>query len=240
MVDVQDPDLDQSNSNFKALWAVALGRYQDDTGRDLSRVPSFNSLLSASTVEEVCTVLQENEESFKVFRAHGGTIRRVLAPIVRLVRLFVDAGAEAASSFVRSPFRPLLFMSKCPLAGCSSWRESDLCRFRSSPGGARSPAHSFSGRGCLPHRLLQTTKGVSDVYNTLESLLSRLGAFLTRVDVHLTSRSAPSPALQEIFIKTLIQLMHVLALFTKYLDKNVSKSNVKRNIKRAFRRASTF
>jgi hypothetical protein len=96
--------LNQDGSNFTELWADALRRYQDDTGYDLSRIPQFSSLFESTTVEEVCTVLQEKEQSFKAFRAHGERIRAVLAPIVRLVRLFVDAGGELASSSVRSPF----------------------------------------------------------------------------------------------------------------------------------------
>jgi hypothetical protein len=95
----------QAGSNFNEFWAVALRRYQDDTGHDLSRVSHFSSLLGSSTVEEICTVLQEREESFKAFRAHGEKIRAVLAPVVRLVRLFVDAGGEVASSSVRPPYR---------------------------------------------------------------------------------------------------------------------------------------
>jgi hypothetical protein len=62
---------------------------------------------------------------------------------------------------------------------------------------------------------------------------------LARVDAHVTSPSPPSLALQEIFIKTLVQVLHVLALFTKYLDKNVGNSKAKYHVKRVFKRAST-
>jgi hypothetical protein len=101
MADDSNPDPDRPDLNFSDLWTDALRRYLADTGRDLSQISHFDSLINASTVEEVCIVLQGKEESFKTFRAHGEKIRKVLAPVVRLVRLFVDAGAETASYFVR-------------------------------------------------------------------------------------------------------------------------------------------
>jgi hypothetical protein len=94
----------QAGSNFGELWTAALRRYQDNAGHDLSRLSHISSVFSLLTVDEVCTVLQEREESFKAFRAHGEKIRGVLAPIVRLVRLFVEAGAEAVSFSVRPHF----------------------------------------------------------------------------------------------------------------------------------------
>jgi hypothetical protein len=103
MADSSNTDPDRSHVSFHDLWSDALRHYQNDTGRDLSQVSHFDSLLGATTVEEICAVLQKREESFKTFRAHGEKIRKLLAPVVRLVQLFVDAGAEATSSFVWPP-----------------------------------------------------------------------------------------------------------------------------------------
>jgi hypothetical protein len=86
---------------------------------------------------------------------------------------------------------------------------------------------------------MQATNGVSQVYDALEYLLSRLQSFLNRVDMHLSSRSAPSAALKEIFVKTLVQLLHIMALFTKYLDANVGKKSVDFMLNRFSRRTST-
>jgi hypothetical protein len=48
----------------------------------------------------------------------------------------------------------------------------------------------------------------------------------------------PGLALKEIFIKTLTQLLHILAILTKYLDKYDGKFKVKSSIRRVFQRAS--
>jgi hypothetical protein len=86
---------------------------------------------------------------------------------------------------------------------------------------------------------MQATNGVSQVYDALESLLFRLQSFLDRVDMHLSSRSAPSAALKEIFVKTLIQLLHIMALFTKYLDVSVGNKSADFMLNGFSRRAST-
>jgi hypothetical protein len=93
--------LDHTRLNFNELWVAALHRYQDETGRELSQTPYFTPLISSSSADDVCRVLQDRGECLKAFRARGEKIRAVLAPIARLVQFFVDAGAEAASATVR-------------------------------------------------------------------------------------------------------------------------------------------
>jgi hypothetical protein len=45
----------------------------------------------------------------------------------------------------------------------------------------------------------------------------RVNAFLGRVNVHFQSPTTPILALQEIITQTLMQLLHIFAIFTKYL-----------------------
>jgi hypothetical protein len=90
----------QAGSDFSELWTAALRRYEDDTGRDLSKMPHFVPLVQSSSVDNICHVLREHKESFQAFRKCDEKIRAVLAPIVRLVNLFIDAGGEAASASV--------------------------------------------------------------------------------------------------------------------------------------------
>jgi hypothetical protein len=92
----------QAGSDFSGLWSAALRRYEDDTGRDLSKMPYFVPLVQSSSVDNICHVLREHKESFKAFRERGEKIRAVLAPIFRLVNLFIDAGGEVASASVRT------------------------------------------------------------------------------------------------------------------------------------------
>jgi hypothetical protein len=227
------PASNQPGSNFNELWAAALGRYQDNTGRDLTKLPYFHSLIHSESVDDICRALQDREECFKAFRARGEKIRAVLAPIVRLARLFIDAGGEVAAASVRLPlftYFGYLIIQQGVVPGGKAVFVAFGVLLEVCP--LFLPWNVFQ-----PH-IAQATNGVSKVYDALESLLSGLQVFLARVDVHLASRSPPSAALKEIFTKTLIQLLHITALFTKYLDTSVGKPGLSRFTKHISRRAS--
>lgn len=66
---------------------------------------------------------------------------------------------------------------------------------------------------------IQAANGVSEVYDALEQILSRLHASLSRLEVHTSSPSTLSNKLKEVYVRILACLLEVLGLFTKYLDK---------------------
>jgi hypothetical protein len=73
----------------------------------------------------------------------------------------------------------------------------------------------------------------------METICSKLESFLRRVDVHLGATSTPIAALQDIFIRTLVHLLDILGLFTKYLiDRGGQKSGFRVTFGRISRRAS--
>jgi hypothetical protein len=77
------------------------------------------------------------------------------------------------------------------------------------------------------------------MYDAIELLLRKLLAFLGRLEVYLRPSSPPGHELQKIFVKILLQLVIVLAIFTKYCKEGVDKeSKAKKFMAVLFRRTS--
>ncbi|KZV72459.1 hypothetical protein PENSPDRAFT_358335 [Peniophora sp. CONT] len=90
---------DSSQHAFQMLWNGALQRYELETGKDLLAFPFANNLLAPSLrPDSVVQYFKEQNQTFKTFRSSGEKIMRVLRPIVHLVQLFIDAGAEGAAA----------------------------------------------------------------------------------------------------------------------------------------------
>jgi hypothetical protein len=100
-----DPQVVDTTSSarlsFYELWRPAVEQYHQETGINLLEDSYARDLLTCNTVEDVVCVLTRQDKAFKAHRATGEKLRAVLRPVVRLVQLFTDAGAEAAS--VRLP-----------------------------------------------------------------------------------------------------------------------------------------
>ncbi|EKM48855.1 uncharacterized protein PHACADRAFT_266048 [Phanerochaete carnosa HHB-10118-sp] len=69
---------------------------------------------------------------------------------------------------------------------------------------------------------LEVFNKVSEQYDGLEELLSRLGGVLGRLDNHLKARSALNDQLEGTFVRALVQLLNVFAICTKYTKKQMS------------------
>lgn len=92
------PHIDSAENGFNQLWEEALARYKLETGHDLEQAPFAEELFKCTSVDEVARVLNDRKETVKAFRAHGHKIRAVLTPIVRIMKLFLDTGAEVAAA----------------------------------------------------------------------------------------------------------------------------------------------
>ena len=68
----------------------------------------------------------------------------------------------------------------------------------------------------------QATRGVTKLYDDIESLFEKIKGCLDRVAIHLPESSAlrapPTPALMNIFTDTLVQVFITLAITTKYCN----------------------
>lgn len=77
-----------------------MQRYKETTKRDFPLADDFPS--NSRDPDKVIDYIVQQEKGFKGFRDSGKKIRRVLKPIVKVVLMFVDAGAEAAAAYVRT------------------------------------------------------------------------------------------------------------------------------------------
>ncbi|KZV72347.1 hypothetical protein PENSPDRAFT_683734 [Peniophora sp. CONT] len=77
------------------LWNDAAAKYEEETGHRLTFVDGFPS--ESRNPDEIIEFIVKQSDSLKASRAVGERIRRVLKPIVNVVLLFLDAGAEAGS-----------------------------------------------------------------------------------------------------------------------------------------------
>ncbi|KZV62656.1 hypothetical protein PENSPDRAFT_670205 [Peniophora sp. CONT] len=73
--------------------------------------------------------------------------------------------------------------------------------------------------------LLQAAKGITALYNAIESLLRKVNACLVRIKVYLESSSPPNPALVDVLRFILVQVFVVLGIVTKYCDKAGGKDS---------------
>ena len=91
----------------------------------------------------------------------------------------------------------------------------------------------------------QATRGVTKLYDDIESLLEKIKGCLDRVAIHLPKHSAlrapPTPALMNIFTDTLVQVFIALAITTKYCDlvfeEEPGYKKIARNVLRRTRRS---
>ncbi|KAI0026305.1 hypothetical protein K488DRAFT_92888, partial [Vararia minispora EC-137] len=88
---------DDGPARFRALLKEAIERFLKDTGHDV-RARGYGELQQCDTVDDLVLALKKRDEAFNAFRAHGETIRAVLAPVVRLVRVFLETGSEVVAA----------------------------------------------------------------------------------------------------------------------------------------------
>ncbi|KAI0032455.1 hypothetical protein K488DRAFT_70608 [Vararia minispora EC-137] len=100
----------ESQALLGELWKASFKAYENVVGREFPRGALADKLLACRTVEDVYGILDEKETEFKAFRAKGQKIRDFLAPVVNVVMLFNDTGAETAAA-VRVPGGKAIFVA---------------------------------------------------------------------------------------------------------------------------------
>ncbi|KAI0030114.1 hypothetical protein K488DRAFT_72460 [Vararia minispora EC-137] len=209
-----DHNSDDGPARFRALLKKAIDRFQEETSIDLLAEP-YGKFLRCNSVDDLVLALEKQDEAFDAFRAHEESIRAVLAPVVRLVGVFLETGSEVAAASGVVPGGKAIF---CAFGALLDVRPSMLSQ-------------------------LVATRGVSEVYDTLGVLFRRLDTFLGRLDIYLQSPSEPNAALKEIFMDTFFKLFAALRIVTKYLEpENNDKkgSGFRRLSHRVIRRMKDF
>ena len=96
--------------------------------------------------------------------------------------------------------------------GISTW-ESNTCWTRNP---TRCMCLSLHPTYPCDIQLYQTAKGVSASYDALVELLESVEHFLNRLDIY--TKVPPTPAMTEIVVKIMVELLSTLALATKQIQ----------------------
>jgi hypothetical protein len=99
------------HSAFQHLWLDALRRYKKKTGVDLPQISYTTRIVICETVDDVLSILKEQDKDFSGFRRRGKMLRDTLAPVVRLAEHCNSVGGEAAAvALVRGRLIRVLFL----------------------------------------------------------------------------------------------------------------------------------
>jgi hypothetical protein len=96
--------------SFDELWKPAIEKYYQETGIHLLEDSYACDLLACNAVEDVVRALSRRDKAFKAYRANREKLRAILRPVVRLLQLFTDASAEAASVCMPANLERFLLM----------------------------------------------------------------------------------------------------------------------------------
>ena len=78
---------------------------------------------------------------------------------------------------------------------------------------------------------MQATKGVSDLYDTIESFFETVKGYVERIGIHLQASTPPTPSVMRILLDTLVQVLDFLAIVTKYCNRAVERNSWMRKAK---------
>ena len=77
----------------------------------------------------------------------------------------------------------------------------------------------------------QATKGVSQLYDTIESLLQKVRDYVARIGIYMQPATPPSPPLMRILLDILVRVLSVLATVTTYCDRAAERHSMLRKAK---------
>lgn len=79
---------------------------------------------------------------------------------------------------------------------------------------------------CDIRLLHQAANGVSESYEAVVKLVESIEHFLKHLDINTITNTPPTPAMNEIVIQTLVELLSALALATKELEQGRSSESL--------------
>jgi hypothetical protein len=207
-----------TSSNFETLFNAALEKYTKQTGKDLRNHPLVSKIDSCNGPDAILDIFQEQAQAFDEFRRGDPKLFKWLRPVVNVLHsLSTNEVLRDSVSYV-SPANFLIF------------HVFEL----SIPQVFPSAKAVFSAVGILlsvrislvitvpflvkfENRDFQTAKYVRESYDALVDIFECIENFLRRLriytDVPLT------PAMTEVLVKIMVELLSVLALATKQINR---------------------
>jgi len=203
---------DQSTSSrLRALFESALEDYETKAKVALDKHPLAKQLENCNSVESITAVLQDQARAFGEFKGRD----RIMKSIRRTVSFLYNLSATAALG------DDLGLVSQKKL---TTFYISDIILQALGPAVAIQTGLGVLLTVCTsiaPHayrydiRVNQAARGVIASYNAIVDLLESIEHFLNRLDIY--TKIPPTPAMDEILVKIMVELVSTLALATAEL-----------------------
>jgi len=206
---------DQSRSaHFQALFESALRAYERKTGITLVQHPLAVKLQSCHFVEDVTALLEGQAKAFSDFQANDRITKAIKTTVSILTTLSDAASLADAVGLVRQEstdgmyhildwfFQTLFPPAKAIQAGLAILL--DVCAVL-----------YFICRYHFDIQVNQAAKGTISSGDALVDLLESIEQFVNRLDLY--TRIPLTPAMVEIVVKIMVELLSTLALVTKEL-----------------------
>jgi hypothetical protein len=204
--------------HFQALFESTLQAYQTETGITLAEHALAIQLQNCNTVDSITTLMQGQAQAFSNYRESDRIIKSIKTIVSILTRLSVAAPLTDAVSLVRQiamvvrftfltfflqPFPP----AKAIQAGLTILL--DVCA-----------ALQIIYRYLCDIQVDQAARGVTSSWDALTELLESIEHFLNRLEIY--TRISRTPAMDEMVVKIMIELLSTLALATRELKQGRS------------------
>ena len=207
------------SARFQALFEPALQEYEKKTGVSLVQHPLAIKLQSCDTLEATTGLFQDQARVFRHFQGSDRIMKSLKTTVSILSKL--SSAASLAFGLVRQKglMACLAFLSFI-------YRHSHLPRRYRLVSLSYLTYVSFSSSyvdGPVTS-VIQSAKGIISNCDALVDLLESIEHFLNRLNIY--ARISPAPAIDEIVVKTFVELISTLALVTEELKQRRSSESV--------------
>ena len=210
-----------SSSTFGALFNAALEKYTKKTGKDLRNHPLASEIDSCDSPDSIINIFQEQARAFDEFKRGDTQLFKWLKPVVNVLHaLSTNDVLRDSVSLVSLATFVIVFILELYPPGVST-RKGDFLRYRDP-----------SIRAYLPHlrpvprhiRDLQEAKYVRESYEAIVDIFECIENFLRRLTVY--TDIPLTLAMIEMVVKIMVELLSVLALATKQINRGRFSTSV--------------
>ena len=208
-----------TSSNFETLFNSALENYTKQTGTHLREHPLSSKIDSCNSPDAILDVFQEQAQAFDEFRKGDPKLFKWLRPVVNVLHSLSTNEALRGSVSHVSPVNFLVIFSciRTLYPPGVSARKGRFLRHRDPSICAYLLRYFAPFLVKFENRDSQTAKYVRESYDALIDIFECIESFLRRLriytDIPLT------PAMTEVLVKIMVELLSVLALATKQINR---------------------
>lgn len=204
-----------TSSSFEAVFNVALDQYTKQTGEDLHNHPLASKIDSCDSPDSILDIFQEQAQTFDEFRKGDIKLFKWLRPVVKVLHDLSNNRALSDSASHVSP-ATLCYINSHHFLFPRCFRPQ---RQSSLVSGSFYPCvfHYPRSTSCyVRNSHHQTAKNASASYDALVDIFECVESFIRRLSIY--TEIPPTPAMTEIVVKTMVELVSVLALATKQIN----------------------